>query len=142
MTPWIFRFRLPLMVAFAAASATAVAQNDRVQEIRIHTGRVQVTGLDSDDGIPTEQFEIQRVVGYADLDLSSASGVAELERRVNEAARQVCRELVSADPIDLADGDGNLGCVRDATDGAMEQVNAAITTAKIDGRRPTRVSLE
>jgi len=42
----------------------------------------------------------------------------------------------------VADVDGNLSCVRDATDGAMEQVNTAITTAKIYGRRPTRVSLK
>jgi UrcA family protein len=142
MTPWTVRFGLSLTVAFAATGATAVAQNDHGQEIRIQTGLVQVTRPDSDDGIPTEQFKVQRVVSYADLDLSSASGVANLNRRVSEAANQACRELISADPIDLADVDGNLSCVKDAIDGAMEQVHTAITTAKIDGRRPTRVSLK
>jgi UrcA family protein len=134
---------LPLMIAFAAASATALAQQThQAPEIKIQTGRVQVTTLDSDDGIPTEQFKIQRVVSYANLDLSSAAGAAELKNRVSEAAKQACKELVDADPIDLADDDGNLTCVRETTDGAMEQVNAAIATARIDSVRPTKVSLK
>jgi UrcA family protein len=134
-------FGLPLMIAFAAASAMAAAQQkDEAPEIRLHTGKVQVTTLDSDDGIPTEQFGVQRVVSYANLDLSTAAGAAELKRRVSEAAKQACRELVDADPIDLADDDGNLTCVRQTTDGAMQQMNAAIATARIDTVRPTKVS--
>ena len=135
-------FGLPLMIAFAVASAMGVAQQkDPAPEIKIHTGKVQVTTLDSDDGIPTEQFGVQRVVSYANLDLSTAAGAAELRKRVSEAAKQACRELVAADPIDLADDDGSLTCVRQTTDGAMEQVNAAIATARIDTVRPTKLSL-
>jgi UrcA family protein len=136
-------FGLPLMMAFAAASATVVAQQkDQAPEIKIHTGMVRVTTLDSDDGIPTEQFKIQRVVSYANIDLSKAAGAAELKKRVSEAAKQACKELVNADPIDLADDDGNLTCVRETTDGAMAQVNAAIATARIDSVRPTKVSFK
>jgi UrcA family protein len=125
------------MIAFAAASAAAVAQQkDPAPEIKVHTGKVQVTTLDSEDGIPTEQFSVQRLVNYANLDLSTASGAAELKNRVTEAAKEVCTQLVNADPIDLADDDGNTTCVKQATDGAMEQVNAAITAAKIDTNRP------
>jgi UrcA family protein len=133
-------FGLPLMIAFAAATAVA-QQNAQPPEIKIQTGKVQVTTLDSDDGIPTEQFRVQRVVSYANLDLSTVAGAAELKKRVSEAAKQACKELVDADPIDLADDDGNLTCVRETTAGAMEQVNAAITTARIDSVRPTTVSL-
>jgi UrcA family protein len=126
-----------LMIAFAAVNAAAVAQQkDPAPEIKVHTGKVQVTTLDSEDGIPTEQFSVQRLVNYANLDLSTASGAAELKNRVTEAAKEVCTQLVNADPIDLADDDGNTTCVKQATDGAMEQVNAAITAAKIDSNRP------
>jgi UrcA family protein len=129
------------MIACAAASAGAVAQQkDSASEIKVHTGKVQVTTLDSDDGIPTEQFKIGRVVSYANLDLSTASGAAELKKRVSRAAQEACNELVAADPIDLADGNGNPTCVKETTDGAMDQVNAAIATAKIDSVRATRVA--
>ncbi|MDB6102656.1 MAG: hypothetical protein JWO52_2655 [Gammaproteobacteria bacterium] len=141
MTRLTLKFGFPLMIAFAAASAAAVAQQkDSASEINVHTGKVQVTPLDSDDGIPTEQFKVQRVVSYANLDLSTATGAAELKKRVSEAAREACKELVAADPIDLADGNGNPTCVSETTDGAMEQVNAAIATAMTDSVRPTRVS--
>jgi UrcA family protein len=36
-------------------------------------------------------FAQEATVRYADLDLSSTAGQAELERRIENAARQVCR---------------------------------------------------
>jgi UrcA family protein len=142
MTPTTFKFGLPLMLVFAAASAAAVAQQkDQAPEIKVHTGKVQVTTVDSDDGIPTEQFQLERVASYADLDLSTTSGAAELKKRVSEAAQAACKALVDTDPIDLADNDGNITCVTEATGGAMQQVNAAIATAKIDSNRTTKVGL-
>jgi UrcA family protein len=142
MTSVTFKFGLPLMIAFAAFSAAAVAQQkDRTSDIKVDTGKVQVTTLDSDDGIPTEQFKVERVASYADLDLSTPSGAAELKERVSEAAKAACTAMVNADPIDLADGEGNISCVTEATHGAMAQVNAAIATAKTDSPRPAKVSL-
>jgi UrcA family protein len=133
---------LPLMIAFAVVSAAAVAQQkDPAHEIKVGTGKVQVTTIDSDDGIPTEQFKVERVASYADLDLSTPSGAAELKRRVTETAKTACKDMVNADPIDLADGEGNVSCVTSAADGAMAQVNAAIATAKSDSPRPTKASL-
>ncbi len=43
----------------------------------------------------TAAFAQESTVRYADLDLSSAAGQAELERRIQNATRQVCR----AEPI-------------------------------------------
>jgi UrcA family protein len=40
-------------------------------------------------------FAQETTVRYADLDLSSAAGQAEMERRIENATRQVCR----AEPI-------------------------------------------
>jgi UrcA family protein len=138
MTSLTFKFGVPLMIAFAAASAGAIAQQkDPAHEIKVDTGNVQVTTIDSDDGIPTERFKVERVASYADLDLSTPSGAAELKRRVTEAAKTACRDMVDADPIDLADGEGNVSCVTAATHRAMTQVNAAIATAESDSpRRP------
>jgi UrcA family protein len=131
MTRLAFKIGLPLMMVVAAASAMAVAQQaDTTHEITVRTGRVDVTPLASDDGIPTERFRIERVVSYANLDLSTSSGAAELNKRVRQAALDACKELVNADPIDLSDEDGRTTCVKQATEGAMTQVNAAITTAR------------
>jgi UrcA family protein len=143
MTSFTFKFSLPLMIAFAAVSAGAIAQQkDPAHQIKVDTGKVQVTPIDSDDGIPTEQFKVERVASYADLDLSTPSGAAELKRRVAEAAKTACKDMVDADPIDLADGEGNITCVTGATDRAMAQVSAAIATARSDSPRSTRVSLK
>ncbi len=136
-----FKFRVPLMIALAAAGAAAVAQEtDPASEIKIQTGMVQVTTLDSADGIPTEQFKIQRVVSYATLDLATAAGAAELKKRVTEAAKQACRELIAADPIDLSDEDSNIACVKQTTDRAMDEVSAAIGAAMTGLPRQVSIS--
>ena len=128
MTRSMFKLGLPLTIALAAVSGAAVAQ-DKTSQIMIQGTPVLVTteGL-SYTGEPIERYTIKTAVSYANLDLSTSAGAAELKKRVRETAKKDCQALqLAADPISLLDDDST--CVRDATAGAMVQANAAIAAA-------------
>jgi len=120
-----FRFGFPLAIALAMSGTAAVAQ-DQTPGVQIEAGKVQQTTVQlSEYGTPIERFWVDRKVSFADLDLTTIAGSAELMRRVTEAAKAGCAQVHAADPIDLSDMD-DTSCVRTATDGALKQVNAAI----------------
>jgi UrcA family protein len=131
MTISTLRFGFPLAIALATVSAAAFAQQaDQTPNVKIEAGKVQKTEVRVDyTGIPVEQLQVDRTVSYADLDLTTPSGAAELNRRVTEAAKEDCEQLDTADPIELSDTD-HASCVRTATDGVLKQVKAAIVAAQ------------
>jgi UrcA family protein len=49
-------------------------------------------------GVVTQEMSMSVSVSYADLDMRTPSGVAELDRRVNEAATLICSRLEIAYP--------------------------------------------
>jgi UrcA family protein len=121
------RFGFPLAIALATASAAAIAQqSDQTPDVKTEAGKVQQTmvWLSATDA-PVERFWVNRKVSYADLDLTTTSGSAELVRRVTEAAMEGCGQVRTADPVDLSDMD-YATCMRTATDGALKQAKAAI----------------
>ena len=64
-------------------------------------------------------------VSYADLDMKSPDGVAELDRRVNVAANYVCKQLDRRYP----EGDpDSFYCAKNAISGAKPQVIQARNT--------------
>jgi|SRR5258708_8369809 UrcA family protein len=130
MTHAALKFCFPLALALAAVSAAAVAQQkDQPPEVKIQAGQVQKTTVGSSyTGIPIERLQVELPVSYANLDLSTVAGAAQLEKRVSETAKEACAQLDAADPIDMSDSD-NLSCVREATAGAMKQARAAIAAA-------------
>jgi UrcA family protein len=133
MTRSMFKLGLPLTLALAVASAAAVAQTkDQTPEITIQGNpAVTKTVERAYSGDPTDRYTFREAVSYANLDLSTASGAAELAKRVRETATKGCEELQqAADPMSLLDDDSE--CVRGATAGAMLQVKAAIAAAKSD----------
>jgi UrcA family protein len=125
------RFGFPVAIALAMASAAAVAQQtDQTSQLHIQAGKVQQTTVGTSyDGIPVEEFRIDRAVGYADLDLTTASGAAELMRRVSVAAEDACRQVDTADLVDLSDTD-DASCVSAAKDSGLKQANDAISAAR------------
>jgi len=77
-----------------------------------------------------ELISLSRGVTYADLDLSKAQGVAELETRVRTTARDVCQELNSRYP--RTGGQyvyANTDCVKKATDDGMDAVRQIAAAA-------------
>ena len=78
-----------------------------------------------------ELVSVTRAVSYADLDLSKAAGVTELQTRVRNTAKDVCQELFTRFPkgqyiYPVTD------CVKKATDDGLEAVKqiAAVATPK------------
>jgi UrcA family protein len=140
MTRSIFKFALPLTLALAAVSGAALAQEKaQSSQITIQGQPVEVTTVGrSYTGVPIVQYSFERAVSYANLDLSTSSGAAELKNRVRETAREACDELSATDPLDAPDDDGT--CVREATAGAMKQVTAAIAAANSGNSSTTKVS--
>jgi UrcA family protein len=127
MTNSKLRFGLPLALALAMASAAAVAQQtDQTPDVKTEAGKVQETVKFSYTGVPIERLQVDLPVSYADLDLTTPAGAAELKRRVSDAAKEACDKVDSANPADLLDTD----CVRTATHGAMKQVKVVIAAAR------------
>ena len=77
-------------------------------------------------GGTVEEVSLTRHVSYADLDLSKQSDVRELEQRVGDMAKLACEQLAALYPL-AAPNSPN--CIRQALNGAMEQVRAATTAA-------------
>jgi UrcA family protein len=134
----MLRFGFPLAIALATASAAAVAQQtDQTPNAKIEAGKVQETMVRvSYTGIPIDRVQVDLPVSYANLDLTTPSGAAELKRRVTEAANEACKQVDQADPLDLSDTD-DFSCVRKATDGALKQVKAVIVAARTNSANRT-----
>jgi UrcA family protein len=136
------RFGFPLAIALAMASAAAVAQqNDQTSQLNIEAGNVHQSRVGTSyDGIPIEELRVDRAVSYADLDLTTPSGSAELMKRVNAAAEDACRQVDTADRVELSDTD-DTSCLSAAKDGGLKQANDAIAAARTNSAtRATRVS--
>jgi UrcA family protein len=90
-----------------------------------HVTREEV-GRDGFTGAPIEETAVSELVAYGDLDLSKASDVDELGKRVREAAEDVCSEL---DRELSYSGEEHRNCVRSAMKSAHKQIDAALATA-------------
>ena len=73
-----------------------------------------------------EAVSLTRHVGYADLDLSKQSDVRELEQRVGDMAKVACDQLAALYPFAAANSPD---CIRQALNGAMQQVRAVTAAA-------------
>jgi UrcA family protein len=96
MTGSMFKVGLPLTLALAIVSGTVFAQEkDRTSEITIQGKHVQVTKTveRSYSGEPIDRYTFTTPVNVDNLDLSTPAGVAQLKKRVVEAA--VCGQAVA-----------------------------------------------
>lgn len=79
--------------------------------------------------IDPEIISLTRAVNYSDLDLSNPAGMAALQTRIRNTARDICQELTRRFPRTqyvYVDPD----CVRKATDDGIETVRAITFAAK------------
>ena len=128
------------LCGFVSANSPAVAQgvsppSEASEEVIIRAPYVVRREPLARGGAPSsfsnpELISLSRGVSYADLDLSKAQGVAELETRVRATARDVCQELNSRYP--RTGGQyvyANTDCVKKATDDGMETVKQIAAVA-------------
>ena len=115
-----------LAVAAGCTLASQGAYAQAMEVVTVEAVREIVVGK-SITGAPIKELTIRSRVSYADLDLTTATGVATLEQRVKDAAASACREIKVDVPVE---GWTIERCVRVATEDAMLQVNKAAADAK------------
>jgi UrcA family protein len=117
-------------VLLAAAAGCSLASQglyaQAMEVVMVEAVREIVVGK-SPIGAPIKELTIRSRVSYADLDLTTATGAATLEKRVKEVAASSCKEIKVDVPVEGWTIDR---CVREATDDAMIQVAKAIDAAK------------
>jgi UrcA family protein len=109
------------VAASICLGSIAVAQD--LQEIVV-TGKaltVKPAGKTA-SGVPIVDMSITYGVSYAGLDLALAVGAAEIEKRVNDAAKEVCKEITAQRPL-LQFTTSEAECAKAAADKAMVKVH-------------------
>jgi UrcA family protein len=96
------------------------------EDLTIIAPRSRVVGRSSTTGAPIEQVSISRVVSARDLDLRSPWGVDALYARIDQAARDACREMDNLYPISVG---GDPPCVRTAARRAYAQADYIVSAA-------------
>jgi UrcA family protein len=120
----------------ASMSMGTIAVAEEVQEVVVTAKGVvaQKPAGKTATGIPLVDVALSYGVSYAGLDLASAAGAAELEKRVNDAAKEVCKEISSQRPLaNFTTSDAE--CTKAAADKAMVTVHALIAAA---GKKPAK----
>jgi UrcA family protein len=112
----------------AAESSNA---HHRVQTVIVRAQRMvrhQIVGRDY-AGIPIEQLELSREVGYRDLNLKTTKGADELISRINNTARQACHQLSGLYPLAMWTTSNQM-CVNQAEKMAMAQLPVSVAQLK------------
>jgi UrcA family protein len=127
------RHALLTLGAVVAVGAFAADALDEVTVTGTRIGKAaaisKVVGRSASTGAPIEHLTLTWSVPFVDLDLSTQSGAAELEKRVDARARAVCEELDKLFPL-TTPSPGSPDCVKAAVAGAKPQVNRVIAAAK------------
>ena len=129
MTLSTLKFEFALAIILAATSASAVAQEKHQSSgVTLQAGEVQETAVGR-SYVDIEELKVKRTVSYANLDLTTAAGAAELRKRVMDAARGTCEQAAGTHPGDLL-STSDLSCIRRVTKSSLEQANVAIAAAE------------
>ena len=112
-----------LVASLCLGATTALADN--LKTITIGAGVLTKTVVDHSvsTGAPIEEVVITHRVSYADLDLRTQAGAAELQRRVHETARTACKQLDDLYPLERKQA---RDCTQTAITAASLQVKNAI----------------
>ena len=108
------------LVAAASVSTIAVAQD--MGSVTVKASRIvseKSVGKTS-SGIPIVDISLSYGVSAKDLDLASHAGAMELEKRVNDAALEACKELNRQYPESKP---SDRECAKNAVDNAMVRVH-------------------
>lgn len=118
-------------IALAFSSAIALAQTEgRLQDVEITGFKTVAPSNHGATWRQVETIQLSRAVSYADLDLTTESGAAQLRQRIRNTAKELCQKLRREHPFanetDLPSG----SCVDEALHEAMAEANAVISVAE------------
>lgn len=128
--PTVRKVGLALLASgIAIATSSALAQPTEI--ITVEASRALTTPLPS--SVATiKEVSLTGWVRTHDLDLTTSAGTSELEKRIEQTAKALCKEL--DDKYPLIKGED---CVKDAVDSAMAGARKAIE-AKRAAPKPTQ----
>jgi UrcA family protein len=112
---------LALLTAGLLVAGTAGAA-EPLEVVVVEAAREATVGQTS-TGVPIKEITIRSKVSYADLDLTSATGALELEKRIRDTATSSCKEIKVDYPVA---GSTDAACIKKAVDGAMVEARKAI----------------
>jgi len=108
----------------AAVSISGNAVGQQADEVTVRAPGIEKTEVErSSTGVPVVMFTVSYKVSYEDLDLRTTEGMVELTKRIEDAAKQGCREIGlayrTAQPSDWL-------CARHASKEAMAEVQQSV----------------
>lgn len=108
----------------AALSISSGAVGQQTEEVTVRGPGIQSTEVErTSSGVRVVVLTVSHRVSYEDLDLTTTEGMAELTKRIEDAAHQGCREIGlvyrSAQPSDWL-------CARYATREALAEVRQLV----------------
>jgi len=114
-------------IGVLASALACAALADTTPEISVQASRVVKKDAGTTyNGIPLKSISLSYEVSYTGLDLSSVAGAAELERRVNNAADAVCKEVGRQYPDSTP---SNEDCAKQSANRAMVKVHQLVSAA-------------
>ena len=128
-------FVLAAFVMVPSSAFTQQVSEDQAVEVIEEIVKVEVlvtsrfVGRPNELGARTEVYELKKTVSFADLDLRKEADVGELEKRIENTAKETYKALSAMDPITLWYKADYRRCVREAiesTDSEIEIIFAAI----------------
>ncbi len=117
------RVQTGLLVALGAATLAVSAYAATLETVTVTGSRAvsEKTVGRSMTGAPIREVTLSYAVSVADLDLKTAAGKAEAEKRVTAAAKAACTELDKMTALNPSSPDHAV-CVKRAVDDAMAKV--------------------
>jgi UrcA family protein len=114
----------------ASMSLGSVAAAQEVQEIVVTAKGVvsEKPAGKTASGVPIVNMSVSYGVSYAGLDLASAAGAAEIEKRVNDAAKEACKTIAAQHPLTYFTTN-DAECTKAAAGKAMVKAHALIAEA-------------
>jgi UrcA family protein len=112
-----------LGLAFGAAVAVAQQTTDVVVQV----DRPEITVRRAAPNSPVHVISLARHVSYADLNPNTPAGAAELKKRINDAAEDVCKRL---DELYPDSRHGGRTCTEITVKNAMRKVRADAKAAE------------
>lgn len=121
------KFAAAALMAAASAVLANIAAAENIEEITVQGTRSLATEVvDRTHTIPIVDVSLGYGVSTAGLDLATVNGVAELDKRVHDAAMAACKELGRQYPDSTPTDEV---CAKKAADKAMVKVRQAAAAA-------------
>lgn len=124
--------RLSWAIAIAAAVQSTAARAEQPAVAEAGSGATSDvstrTVSRASSGVTVVEMSLNHAVSVEGLDLNSTSDIANLEKRINDAAQAACAEISHRYPL-AATSDGDGECVKDAVDKAMVRMRKLVAAA-------------